>query len=102
VLRLRNAIERASQNRWLGFLVVACLAVLLLFVVFHGIDHALEATAAFGCVAIVLGGAIVLLAREVRATARTPLPNRRAPPTSAARTAPAANFLAIQSLPLRR
>jgi hypothetical protein len=69
VIRLRNAIERASQRPWLGLLVIACLAVLLVLVAFHSFDHAVELTAAVTCLAVAVAGVFLVgidsLAREL-------------------------------------
>lgn len=42
VLRLRTEIEQARHRRWLGLLVVALLALLIVFVIIHDAEHALD------------------------------------------------------------
>jgi hypothetical protein len=52
VPRLRHAIERASRRRWLGILVVLFIALLLVLLVFHTLEHGVEDTL-LTCLAIV-------------------------------------------------
>lgn len=52
VLRLRHAIERASRRRWLGILVVLFIALLLVLLVFHTLEHGVEDTF-LTCLAVV-------------------------------------------------
>jgi Na+/citrate or Na+/malate symporter len=52
MLRLRHAIERASRRRWLGILVVLFIALLLVLLVFHTLEHGVE-DALLTCLAVV-------------------------------------------------
>jgi hypothetical protein len=51
MLRLRVGIERALRRRWLGLFVVLLLAILVVFVIIHDAEHALEDAAAL-CFAV--------------------------------------------------
>jgi hypothetical protein len=90
VLRLRNALDQASRRRWLGLVVIAFLAVLLVLVAFHSFDHALELTAAVTCLALAVSGAIVLVAADSAPGRLVEAPWGRGPPkpqTAGARSA---------------
>ena len=52
MLRLRATIERARRRRWLGLLIIVLLALLVVFVLIHDSDHALEGAAA-ACISLV-------------------------------------------------
>jgi hypothetical protein len=101
VLRLRNALEQASRRRWLGLVVIAFVAVLLVLVAFHSFDHALELTAVT-CLALAVSGAIVLAAADTASGRLVAAPWGRGPPTPAAGDARTAGVAARRSIPLRR
>ena len=82
MIRLRSAIDRALERRWLGLLIILVLALLLVFVVFHTTVDAAHDEGGLACLA--LAAAIVLLLVRWRVSATTesaPKPfRRRGPP----------------------
>jgi hypothetical protein len=85
MLRLRVGIEKAVRRRWLGLLVVLLLAILVVFVVIHDAEHALEDAAA-ACLALaVIFSTLVVFPPRTRLAPRNVGGLRgRAPPTPAA------------------
>jgi len=85
VLRLRTAIERARQRRFLGLLLVLLIAAVMLFGVLHDAEHALE-DAGFACVAVGVVWVAFAARRVRRPPAQTlvarpaPRPPRTSPP----------------------
>jgi len=54
VLRLRNALERASRRRWLAVLIALLLVLLLAFSIGHDADHAVGEAAVCLVLVVVL------------------------------------------------
>ena len=81
VLRLRTEIERACRHRWLGIFVVALLALLIVFVLIHDAEHALDGMMAI-CVALTFAaGALVIQPRQRLLSGRPSLHHDRGPPS---------------------
>lgn len=99
MIALRNAIDRASERRWVGLLVLLLLATLLVLVGLHSLEHAAEAGNVLLCVAI---ASVLIVALRRDATADILLPARpgRSPPRRAAGLAGPSNLTA-HSPPLR-
>lgn len=102
MIRLRSAIERALEHRWLGPLIILALALLLVFVVFHTtMDAAHGDGLGFTCIAI---AAITFLILRLRRTViRVAVPSglvNRGPP-SGARLVAAPIVSSVVSPPLR-
>ena len=80
MLRLRHAIERASRRRWLGLLVVCCLALMLVVLILHTLDHGLLGEAVVTCLAVVLAASAFVLVRRPAADCARRLRGPRGPP----------------------
>ena len=102
VLRLRNALERASRRRRRGLLIVLCFALLLGVLSFHSAEHGVDE----GAVALTCA-AVVLVAAGLRAVAKPPRtrvrfePFRPAPVRTVALAAPLATESPPGFSPLR-
>lgn len=79
VIALRNAIDRASERRWVWVLVVLLLAALLVLVGLHDLEHAAEAGDVLLCIAI---ASLIAVALTRGGTTRAVLlvPTGRDPP----------------------
>ena len=94
MLRLRDAIVRASRRRWLGLIVAPCLAFLLTVLVLHSAGHAIDEGVALTC------AAIVLISVATRKTPKPPkVPIRFAPMIGVPSGVPAAAPPATESPP---
>ena len=86
VLRLRTQIERARRHRWLGIFVVALLALLIVFVLIHDAEHALDGMVAI-CVALTFAaGALVIRPRQRLLSGRPSVHHGRSPPLGGKRS----------------
>jgi hypothetical protein len=84
MLRLRVGIEKAKRRRWLGVFVVLLLAILVVFVVIHDAEHALEDAAAVCLVLAVIFSTLVMSPPLQRLATRNAGALRgRAPPAKA-------------------
>jgi TRAP-type C4-dicarboxylate transport system permease large subunit len=102
MLRLRHAIERASKRRWLGLLVVLFLALLLVLVVFHTIEHGVEDGTFLTCFAVIVFLTVTFALERLKLRRLVLAPSGRAPPSVAvAVAAPRARWPAGASPPLR-
>jgi hypothetical protein len=90
VLRLRHAIERASRRRWLGILVVLFLAVLLVLLVFHTLEHGLEEGTLLTCFAVLAFVTVSLALEQLLVRRALVVPMLRGPPRAAVAAAVAA------------
>ena len=80
MLRLRHAIERASRRRWLGLLVVLCLALMLVLLIFHTLEHRLLGEAVVTCLAVVLAATAAVCVHRPAAVSRRRVDVGRGPP----------------------
>ena len=81
MLRLSHAIERVSRRRWLGLLVVVCLALMLALLVLHTLEHGSHEPTALACAVVVIAAAVAALAfRTPRKDGRQRGSLRRGPP----------------------
>jgi hypothetical protein len=102
VLRLRHAIERASRRRWLGILVVLFLALLLVLLVFHTLEHGLEEGTLLTCFAVLVFLTASLALEPFLGRRMLVSPMLRGPPgTAMAAAATRARLPAGASPPLR-
>jgi hypothetical protein len=84
MLRLRVGIEEARRRRWLGLFVVLLLAILVVFVVIHDTEHALEDAAALCLALAVTFSTLVISPSLTRLAPRNARGlRRRAPPAEA-------------------
>jgi hypothetical protein len=103
VIRLRSALARALQRRWVGPLVLVILVVLLTFVALHVFGDHFEAAAAAPC-----GGLLIVTVFRLALPRRDTGTLRLRPATSPslARAAPSAppNLIArpLPQIPLLR
>ena len=102
MLRLRHAIERASRHRWLGLLVVLCLALLLLLLVLHTLEeHGGLEQSALTCVVVMIVAALRLLFASPAIGQRLHAAPRRGPPQLVVSWEPLRGGHAPGSTPLR-
>ncbi len=97
---MRDAIERASERRWVWLLVVLVLATLLVLVGLHELEHAAETGDVLLCIAIASLLAVVFT-RSGTTRAVLLVPTGRDPPQRAHVTASTFR-LAAHSQPLRQ
>jgi hypothetical protein len=84
MLRLRVGIEEARRRRWLGLFVVLLLATLVVFVIIHDAEHALEDAAALCLALAVTFSTLVTSPSPTRLAPRNARDlRRRAPPAEA-------------------
>jgi hypothetical protein len=100
VLRLRHAIERASRRRWLGILVLLFIALLLVLLVFHTLEHGIEDTL-LTCLAVVAFVTFVAAAAGLLSRTRQLAPMPRGPPARLAAVVAPRYRPPPGSLPLR-
>lgn len=103
MIRLRGWIEQGLEHRWLGFLVLALLVLLLFFLASHSLSDAIIGSVTLVCMTVValLTATLTLSAPlTVRRQKRT---GQRGPPTSTVSAAsPFARPFAERSISLRR
>jgi uncharacterized membrane protein HdeD (DUF308 family) len=100
VIALRNAIGRASEPRWVWVLVVLLLAVLLVLVGLHDLEHAAETGDLLLCIAIASLIAVFFI-RHGTTRAVLLVPTGRDPPQRS-RVIASTFQLAAHSQPLRQ
>jgi hypothetical protein len=66
MLRVRRGIETALRRRWLGLFVVLLLAIVVVFVLVHDAEHALDGAAAVCLALAVVFSTLVLAAVATR------------------------------------
>jgi hypothetical protein len=102
VIRLRRALDRGIANRWLRILVVVLLAVLVAFVIFHGVDDAATEGAFAGCLAVIAVFLAITAPRVLIRRSHASGPTRRRGPPRRVGAPLRAPLLATLSTPLRR
>jgi uncharacterized membrane protein len=100
MLRLRHAIERASRRRWLGILVVLFIALLLVLLVFHTLEHGVE-DALLTCLAVASFVTLVVAAAGLLPRTRQMTRMVRGPPAQPAAVAAPRYRAPPGSFPLR-